>query len=851
MVLFKKAGGSKQFSRRGIIFVCLIFTYLFSAFTFQIQDSLPVHEKIDTSLINFDSIRLETFNTDSVKKYFKATDTLISYQLNKIEEYTLALNKINSTLRRGFDTTSISNGLPETDSIISVAKINLKGFRGQTSLKILIATKNILLTLQNRLSAWQDELTIYNNNLNSIKEKLKKISRDQYLLIMPEDSILFAEYIKKLKPLGQKTNAADSLTAVQLKKLGVTQNRVSSNYIDVTDLLDDVNFHINNFSSKILDREFGYLWDSGTESDDEPGFDEVVEKSFKESKLLLRMYLTSNWLSRIIVLLIGILFYFLMRNKINLIKKESSDPEAVLAKANHIPRHLFTSTVVFSLMLIPFIYSTAPQAFTLSLWGIQIIALAFLIRDKFKFISGIQLLILLILFYLCGFSNLLIETTSMERWIQLFISTISVILGIWHLNKNNLNHFSKTVVHRPIIIIFITMNAAAILLNIFGRVTLAKILNTGASYGIIEAIILLVFVEIVIDAVYLIMESSRKSSRLTAYFEFKGLENRLRNILGILAGIVWLVLFTKNLHIYDFIFGGISEFLSAVHQIGDIKFSFGSIVIFGIVIWVSTLISQMVAFVFGGPETDSSTNDTHKLGSTVLLIRLAILALGVLLAFGASGIPLDKLAIIIGALGVGIGFGLQNIVNNLVSGIVIAFEKPVQIGDVIEVGTRIGTVKEVGIRSSTLLAFDGSEVIIPNGDIISQHLVNWTKDSKFRRIEIPVGIAYGSDINKVKETVLDVFTNKDQIIKFPVPFVRVLNFGDSSIDLKIYFWAEVHNWIDIKSDIMAEVYDRLNEAGIEIPFPQRDLHVRSVDEELMASLSKKDSDNSKAKKSEE
>jgi len=83
MVLFKKAGGSKQFSRGGIIVVCLIFIYLFSAFTFQIQDSLPVHEKIDTSLINFDSIRLETFNTDSVKKYFKATDTLISYQLNK------------------------------------------------------------------------------------------------------------------------------------------------------------------------------------------------------------------------------------------------------------------------------------------------------------------------------------------------------------------------------------------------------------------------------------------------------------------------------------------------------------------------------------------------------------------------------------------------------------------------------------------------------------------------------------------------------------------------------------------------------------------------------------------------
>lgn len=800
---------------------------------------LHAQQQPDTAQQRIDSTRLTKFNTDSVKKYFKASDTLIAYQLNKIEEYTLTFNKINTKLRRGFDTSYVSEALPETDSIISIAKTNLTGFKGHTRLRILSATKTLLEQKRQLLTGWQDDLSKYNDQLNGIKDQMALVRKDSSLLVMPGDSLLFLEYIKKLKPLAQKMTLADSNTTLQLKSLGILQNRVSSNYLAVTDLLDETDYQINNFNKQILSNEFGNIWDYEKDSSFRKDFKTVVQKSIQESNTLVKFYSASNWLSRFIVLGIGILFYFWMRRNILRIRKHSEAPELVYSKANHIPRHLFTSTVAFALMIIPFIYKAAPQAFTQSLWGVQIIALGLLLRKKLNYALGIQIFILLLLFYITGFTNLLIETTYAERWIQVFISFVSVMLGCWILFSKTENHFSRNKFFKPLAIVFVVMNLAALVLNIIGRVTLAKVLNTGANYGMIEAINLLVFVEIIIDAVYLSMEASKKSSKLTAYFEFKGMEERLRKGLGFFAGLVWLVIFTQSLHVYDAIFGNISNFLSSEQQIGDMTFSFGSIAIFILVIWISTLISQMVSFIFSDHETTSTGDTVNKLGSTMLLVRLAILSLGVLLAFGASGIPLDKLAIVIGALGVGIGFGLQTIVNNLVSGVVLAFEKPIQIGDIIEVGTMSGTVKEVGIRSSKLTTFDGSEVIVPNGDMLSQHLINWTRNNQNRRVVLPIGVTYGSNIKKVKSIIFELLEGNPNVLAHPEPHVRVLNFGDNSVDMAVYFWADMEQWFDLKSDMMAAIHDKLNEEGINIPFPQRDLHIKSIDESLLKKIDQK------------
>jgi len=177
---------------------------------------------------------------------------------------------------------------------------------------------------------------------------------------------------------------------------------------------------------------------------------------------------------------------------------------------------------------------------------------------------------------------------------------------------------------------------------------------------------------------------------------------------------------------------------------------------------------------------------------------------------------------------VGIGFGLQTIVNNLVSGVILAFERPIQIGDTIEVGPRIGTVKEVGIRSSKLKGYDGSEVIIPNGDLLSQHLINWTLTDKNRRVELFIGVAYGSDADKVKEILLQVM-DRESIQKVPAPAVYLQDFADSAVEFRLLFWvADINTWIIVRSEIMTSIYKAFAENGIEIPFPQRDLHVKSM-----------------------
>ncbi len=230
--------------------------------------------------------------------------------------------------------------------------------------------------------------------------------------------------------------------------------------------------------------------------------------------------------------------------------------------------------------------------------------------------------------------------------------------------------------------------------------------------------------------------------------------------------------------------------------------------------------------------------DKFSLGKGVphtisVMVRYTLVTVGVLLAVSAAGMPLDSLTILFGAFGVGIGFGLQNIFNNLVSGLILLFERPIQIGDTIEVGQLMGNVKSIGIRSSNVRTFDGAEVIVPNGQLISNEVVNWTLSDQTRRIEVIAGVAYGSDPHKVKDLFEKELRNHPDIIQNPEPKVFFQDLGESSLDFRLLFWtSNFSEWIRIRSDIIFSVHDILKKEGIEIPFPQRDLHLRSVDHQI-------------------
>ncbi|MDX5477599.1 MAG: mechanosensitive ion channel, partial [Cyclobacteriaceae bacterium] len=229
-----------------------------------------------------------------------------------------------------------------------------------------------------------------------------------------------------------------------------------------------------------------------------------------------------------------------------------------------------------------------------------------------------------------------------------------------------------------------------------------------------------------------------------------------------------------------------------------------------------------------------------KLGSSILIIRLSILIVGFLIAAAASGIPLDKIAIILGAFSLGISFGLQTIVNNLVSGIILAFEKPIQIGDTVQVGPVEGVVKEIGIRASKIKNWDGAEVIIPNGDLLAQQLTNWTLSDKQRRVELIIGVSYNSDMDLVTELIKKQL-ERDEILTNPIPRVYLQTFADNSVNFRVLFWVnDVDIWIVIRDQVMRGIFNSFKENNIEIPFPQRDLHVKSFPGLIHEKLSRAD-----------
>ena len=227
----------------------------------------------------------------------------------------------------------------------------------------------------------------------------------------------------------------------------------------------------------------------------------------------------------------------------------------------------------------------------------------------------------------------------------------------------------------------------------------------------------------------------------------------------------------------------------------------------------------------GLPELISST------------LHYLLLLLVFFFAVNAGGVELNKFTVLTGALGVGVGFGLQNIVNNFVSGLILQFERPIHIGDVLDIDGTTGKVTRIGIRSSTVKTFQGAEVIIPNANFISGKVINWTLSESLRRVDLPVGVAYGSDVKLVSKLLEQAGYRTESVLTSPAPAVYFKEFGDSSLNFELQFWVmQESNAVKVKSEVALEVMRLLDEAGIEIPFPQRDLRLRSVDADAAATL---------------
>jgi len=244
-----------------------------------------------------------------------------------------------------------------------------------------------------------------------------------------------------------------------------------------------------------------------------------------------------------------------------------------------------------------------------------------------------------------------------------------------------------------------------------------------------------------------------------------------------------------------------------------------SISIFGARIIVKLLENQLY------PKFEIDLGLQHTISTVVKYI---VIGTGIFLALDNIGFDLSVITALAAVLMVGIGFGLQNIANNFISGLIILFERPIKVGDFIAVGDVLGQVKSISARSTTVNTRDNIAVIVPNADFLSNTVTNWSHGELTTRIHINVGVAYGSDTELVKEILLKVAETHPKVLKKPAPDVWFREFGDSSLNFTLLVWTRQPHLHDvIRSDLNFEIDKAFRTHGIEIPFPQRDLHLKS------------------------
>jgi len=208
------------------------------------------------------------------------------------------------------------------------------------------------------------------------------------------------------------------------------------------------------------------------------------------------------------------------------------------------------------------------------------------------------------------------------------------------------------------------------------------------------------------------------------------------------------------------------------------------------------------------------------------LLHYIIITVGFVAAIGMLGVDLTKVTVLAGALGVGIGFGLQSVVNNFISGLILLVERPVHVGDTVEVGELLGQVRRIGIRASTVHTRQGADIIVPNSQFISERVTNWTLSDQMRRIDLPVGVSYGAVPRDVIKVLEKVANEHRHVLPDPPPQGLFTGFGDSSINFELRAWTDqFDDWPQIRSELAVAVFDAVRAAGMTFPFPQREVRL--------------------------
>jgi len=558
----------------------------------------------------------------------------------------------------------------------------------------------------------------------------------------------------------------------------------------------------------------------------------------EDSTFLLKESTTQLILILCILILLLVLIYWL--------KATVHDPKLYKEKEvlNLFISEIFKNPIEVSLLialyilwlLIPEIPPTYASVIALiSVYAILRIAYDIFSKEYRKYLFGFAVAYVLFQFY-----GLFYDYLILGRLMLLVSQLLAIYYTIKLLNSRKIFFGEKrSSIHQitkylgALFLIFLIIGFAG---NIAGTISFSEFLTGGSIKSSFHILTTYIGFHILVSLIFLFLASPliKDSNIIKNHSNF--IFEKIFKILSVFFVLAWVFVAMDQFKIKSNVVDWGTEVLTRQNQIGETSISLFSIILFVFVIWLSIFVSKIVRHILQEEVFPRVKVERGMPGTIVMLIRISLVSIGFLLAAAAAGMELSNLAIILGAFSVGIGFGLQNIFNNLVSGLILAFERPIKEGDIVEVNTLLGTVKKIGIRSSIVRTMDGAEVIVPNGVLISNDLINWTLSDQYRRADIRIGVAYGTDPKLVIDLLLKVALENKRVNKHPAPQAFFIDFGESSLDFRLRAWVDQDFRFEVESEIRVEINLRLKEAGIEVPFPQTDLHVRSVTDDAAKKL---------------
>ena len=740
------------------------------------------------------------------KKFIQVTDTLSkSDYLMSIDRVNDNLNDIRDSIKLGPELVQTKRHIDEISSNISTIRQNFNDKRSTLNMKNLYLYQSFVSQLDEENDRIISSLNGMYRRVSHSKIRIKKVLTDSIFKKIYADSLLRNAFDSKLERLERKWSRTDSTTRANMDSLNQLKIKAAESSIDLTNTLSMLNNRLDKVDQHVFSQEINCLWQ----------VDSLKTNSSKSSGIVLgserkaiSYYFQQTAGQRVLILILGLLLFFwlyLKRKRLKTIKQMHEKYSFLELKyMNSMP---ILSLLVIILSLMPLLDAYAPTSYVAIEYSILLIITTVLFFRNPQYQHRYLWLSFVVLFVLNVFTYLLSEPTFLIRlWLIGIHLAIIVVIAKFIKNIDKQLPYAKWLI--VVAYVGIVLTVLAVVMNVFGRISLSWFFGIAGVFALTQAIVLTVFIDAVLEVVLLQLVDSRLKKGIEKPFDISLITNKMKVPLLIVASIFWVIMLASNLNVYHSLSISVVDALTQVRTIGSVSFKLTSVLLFIAIIWVAHMLQRLISFLFGeiGLESEDINTATKAQHSRLLITRLLVLIGGYLLAIAASGLPIDKLTFLLGALGVGIGMGLQNIVNNFVSGIILIFDGSLQIGDEIEINGQAGKVKEIGLRTSTLSTSEGADVIIPNGNILSQNIVNWTFTNDQKRVNIEFSV-FGQelDANVINEIINTTIKDVPNVVARRKPVILYTKVTHRSCTLTVRFWSTIGVADQVKSAVLLDL----------------------------------------------